>query len=85
MDRLERLESEERALSARRRRLQDRIDFIRSGRAPEGLDAGELERLLDEERELSRRRAELHGQIDAIRLERGMVPGPTERPRLLGS
>ena len=64
---LARLKDEERSISSRRRRLHDRIDFIRSGRAdPAGADE-RLERLLEEERQLSDRRRELHRAIDALR------------------
>ena len=83
--RLARLESDERALSTRRRRLHDRIDFMRSGAAPEAPDTeAQLERLRSEEHELSLRRRELHAEIDALRVKLGQEPGPRERPRLLG-
>ena len=64
------LEAEERSLSARRARLQNRIDFLRSGG---GGSAGEvadtLEDLVTEEREVSTRRRALHAEIDAVRAE----------------
>ena len=83
--RLAQLESEERAVSSRRRRLHDRIDFMRSGAAVPAPDAEEqLRRLEDEERELSERRRDLHIEIDALRVKLGQQPGPRERPRMLG-
>jgi hypothetical protein len=83
--RLALLESEERAVSSRRRRLHDRIDFMRGGGAVTSSDGdGQLQKLLDEERELSVRRRELHAEIDAIRIRLGQEPGPRQRPRLLG-
>ena len=79
------LESEERAVSSRRRRLHDRIDFMRSGRATPSPDHEQrLAELQEEERHLSERRRELHLQIDALRVKLGQSPGPRERPRLLG-
>ena len=83
--RLAQLEAEERSVSSRRRRLQDRIDFIRSGRSPDAAEAAaQLERLLEEEREASARRRELHLEIDTLRVKLGREPGPRERPPLLG-
>ncbi len=82
---LAQLEAEERAVSTRRRRLHDRIDFMRGGAATQSPDAeAQLQRLQDEERELSLRRRELHVEIDAIRVRLGQEPGPRARPRLLG-
>jgi predicted nucleic acid-binding Zn-ribbon protein len=79
------LESDERAVSSKRRRLHDRIDFMRSGSAVASEDAEmKLQQLQDEERELSERRRELHAEIDALRIRLGQAPGPRERPRLLG-
>jgi chromosome segregation ATPase len=63
------LEEEERALSARRRRLHDRIDFLRGG-AVSDEDPG-LAELTAEEREVSRRRREVHARIDEIRAAAG--------------
>jgi len=57
---LERLEAEERLVSARRRKLHDRMAIF-----PD--DTGELER---QEREVSTRRRELHRQIDELREQR---------------
>lgn len=63
---LERLQEQESALSARRTRLHDRIDFVRSGGAGDGPAAETLlEELLRQERELSELRRELHRQIEA--------------------
>jgi predicted nucleic acid-binding Zn-ribbon protein len=82
---LGRLESEERAISARRRRVHDRIDFLRGGNARRSEeDEARLANLQAEERELSERRHDLHLQIDALRIKLGQAPGPRERPRLLG-
>jgi hypothetical protein len=55
---IDQLEAEERALSAVRRQLHDRIDVF------------EGDKLAERERELSDRRRELHGQIDVLRAER---------------
>ena len=83
--RLAQLESEERTISSKRRRLHDRLDFMRSGGAVASDDHEEkLRQLLEEERELSARRRELHIEIDALRVKLGQQPGPRERPRLLG-
>jgi len=56
----------ERALSAERRRLQDRLDNLRTGGAaasPE-IEADRLRRLEARERAVSERRRRLHRQID---------------------
>lgn len=83
--RLADLESEERGLSARRRRLHDRIDFARGGSAVASPDAEEvLAKLLAEERQVSDRRRALHRQIDELRVLLGQEPGPRRRERLLG-
>jgi predicted nucleic acid-binding Zn-ribbon protein len=83
--RLARLESEERALSSKRRRLHDRIDFLRSsGATPTDDGDPRLQQLQEEEREVSQRRRELHAEIDVLRVKLGQAPGPRERPRLLG-
>jgi len=63
------LEAEEQSLSRQRARLQDRIDFIRSGGS--GLSSAaqveeQLRRLLDKERALSERRSELHTKISEL-------------------
>jgi hypothetical protein len=72
-------------MSSKRRRLHDRIDFMRSGRAVASVDGDtKLLELQEEEREVSRRRRELHAEIDVLRLKLGQAPGPRERPRLLG-
>jgi predicted nucleic acid-binding Zn-ribbon protein len=83
--RLAQLESEERTVSSKRRRVHDRLDFMRSGGAVTSDDHQErLQQLVDEERALSARRRELHIEIDALRVKLGQQPGPRERPRLLG-
>lgn len=69
---LGRLEQEERAISQRRRRLHERIDFVRGSGAQ---DADSLERLAAleaEEKEVSYRRRQLHARIDALRGEVGV-------------
>jgi hypothetical protein len=68
---LGRLEDEERALSAQRRRLQDRIDLFLGGGAPEAVAEDEMRELRQRERELSERRREVHAQIAALRLRSG--------------
>jgi len=72
---LERLEEEELAVSARRRRLHDRIDFLRGTGEPDLEER--LAKLAEEERAISDRRRELHRVIDALRVEFGIgTPGP---------
>ncbi|WP_114797061.1 acetoacetate--CoA ligase [Gaiella occulta] len=67
--RVEALESEERALSARRRRLHDRIDFLRGSGGGDEQTLSRLARLEGEEREVSDSRRALHAEIDALRAE----------------
>ena len=65
-DTLARLQAEERSLSRQRTRLQDRIDFVRSGgggSASVSQVEEQLRALLEKERALSERRAALHSQI----------------------
>jgi hypothetical protein len=63
------LEAEERSLSARRARLQNRIDFLRSGGGgPLDEVADTLDDLVLQEREVSTRRRELHAEIEASRV-----------------
>ncbi len=67
---LEKLTAEERALSVRRSRLQDRIDFLRGGGGGPGEDVTELiEELLRQERDVSEQRRELHERIEIARTE----------------
>ena len=82
---LARLEQEERAASQRRRRLHERIDFIRGNGARDDASVERLEKLEADEREVSRSRRELHGRIDALRGQAaaGVSPGPRARERLL--
>jgi chromosome segregation ATPase len=56
--RIEALEAEERDVSARRRKLHDRLASFPN------------EVTLQQEREISGRRRELHAEIDALRAER---------------
>jgi len=62
---LEQLEHEERLVSARRRKLHDRMAIF-----PD--DSGELAR---QERELSQHRRELHHRIDELREQRNVLRG----------
>jgi hypothetical protein len=64
---LKELEDEERALSASRRRMHDRIDLFGGTDGPEGAAADEMVR---QERELSERRRELQRRIDTLRARR---------------
>jgi hypothetical protein len=83
--RLAELEIEERTVSSKRRRLHNRLDFMRSGAAVSSADHEEQVRKLEqEELEASVRRRELHLEIDALRVRLGQQPGPRERPRMLG-
>ncbi len=63
---LARLRKEERSLSARRTRLHNRIDFLRSGGGGDSAEAAEqLADLERQERELSDERLALHERIEA--------------------
>jgi chromosome segregation ATPase len=62
---LEDLEREERSVSARRRRLHDRIAIF-----PD--ETGEL---AQQEREISQQRRELHRRIDELREQRSRLRG----------
>jgi len=67
---LQRLEAEERTLSARRTRLQDRIDFLRGGGGGPVEESAELiADLQRQEREVSEQRLELHERIEIARAE----------------
>jgi hypothetical protein len=81
---LEKLEEEERMVSTRRRRLHDKIEFLKTTGVDEPDVAERLEKVEEEEREVSQRRRELHAQIDALRKELGIEPGPPARERGLG-
>ena len=68
-DRLARLRAVERSLSQQRTRLQDRIDFIRSGgsgSASAKQVEDQLRVLLGKERVLSERRSAVHAQIGEL-------------------
>jgi hypothetical protein len=74
------LEREERRLSAKRRRLQERIDFLQAGGG--GFAESALEQLASlrqTESELSRQRRELHVQIDSLRTAAGLPSYRDER------
>jgi uncharacterized coiled-coil protein SlyX len=64
--RLEQLENEERSLSARRRKLHDRMAIFPAS-----------EELAEQERALSKLRRELHQQIDELR-ERRSASGKSD-------
>ncbi len=67
MSALDRLREEERSLSARRVRLQDRIDFLRTGGGGDTPESAQLLAELErQEREISSLRREVHQQIDAV-------------------
>jgi hypothetical protein len=67
---LAQLNKQERSLSARRVRVQNRIDFLRSGGGgPPSEVADLIAQLEEEERELSRRRRELHDHIELARAQ----------------
>lgn len=76
------LNEEERVVSTRRRRLHDRIDFLRGGgmSGPDG--EAMLAHLLEEEKDVSNRRRELHALIDARRAELGIAAGPEPKDSL---
>jgi hypothetical protein len=64
--RLAQLRKEERSLSARRTRLHNRIDFLRSGGGGDSAETAELLADLEgQERELSDERQALHERIEA--------------------
>jgi hypothetical protein len=72
-ERLAELEREERGLSAKRRRVQERIDFLQAG--GDGFaerSVEHLESLRQAEAELSRRRRDLHVRIDSLRTAAGL-------------
>jgi hypothetical protein len=73
VDLLAGLVQEERALSVRRPRLRERIDFLRATGSGD-MDAERLARLEAEEREVSRLRRELHARIDGLRAGSGPEP-----------
>lgn len=70
--RLDELEAEERAVSAERRRLHDRLNAFHNEAAAE------------REAELSQRRKKLHREIDALRVKVGRAPGATRAPKEQG-
>jgi chromosome segregation ATPase len=69
---LEKLEAEERTVSTRRRRLHERIEFLRGTGLQEPEAAERLAKLDAEQQEVSAQRRELHAQIDALRAELGL-------------
>jgi hypothetical protein len=69
LDELGQAEDDERRISARRRRLHDRIDFLRLNGHADGtaVTADQLELLHEEERALSAARRALHERIAELR------------------
>ena len=68
-DLLAKLQAEERSLSLKRTRLQDRIDFIRgggSGLASAAQVEEQLRLLLEKERAVAERRSAVHSQISEL-------------------
>ena len=64
------LNDEERVLSARRRKLHDRIDFLRAGGGGPLEEVAELLAKLEaEEREVSAARRAIHARIDVVMAE----------------
>jgi hypothetical protein len=63
------LEEEERRVSRERRRLHDRIDFIRGNGVHDPATFDQLATLSGQEREISDRRRAMHREIDALRAE----------------
>jgi hypothetical protein len=63
---LTQLAEEERSLSAKRRRLHDRMDIFSGASGAEGAAAAERRA---EERALSERRREIHAQISELRAQ----------------
>jgi cell division protein FtsB len=62
---LAQLRKEERSLSARRTRLHNRIDFLRSGGGGDpALAADQIAELERQEREISQQRREVHERIE---------------------
>jgi predicted nucleic acid-binding Zn-ribbon protein len=73
------LNEEERSISVRRRRLHDRIDFLRAGGGGPLEDVAELLASLErEEREVSAYRRELHERIELMRAEMQRSRGSTQ-------
>jgi hypothetical protein len=67
------LEQEERRLSAKRRWLQERMDFLRAGGGGFTEHTNQqLEQLRDVEKATSRQRRELHHRIDDMRAAAGL-------------
>jgi hypothetical protein len=64
---LAQLEDEERAISRRRQKLHERIDFVRASAFGDPGAEARLVHLEAEERELSRERRELHACIDELK------------------
>jgi chromosome segregation ATPase len=78
---LARLELEERSVSQRRRRLHERIDFIRGSNAQDEETLERLAKLVAEEKEVSEHRRELHIRIDALRSQGAAATTSGSKPK----
>ena len=65
-DSVQRLEQEERAISRRRRNVQDRMDWVRNLGAHDESSRERLARLEAEEKELSSQRRQIQQRLDAL-------------------
>lgn len=70
----------ERNLSAQRRTLHARIDFIRTQGSSSNIVAHQLAHLMQKERALSDQRARLHDEIDQLRAVKHARTPRTDRP-----
>ena len=66
-DSVQKLEQEERAISRRRRNLQDRMDFVRNMGADDESSRERLIRLEAEEKDISAQRRHIQQRLDALR------------------
>ncbi|HXY17329.1 MAG TPA: hypothetical protein VEH79_04075 [Gaiellaceae bacterium] len=66
-DSVQRLEQEERAISRRRRNLQDRMDFVRHLGTQDASSRERLTKLEAEEKDISAQRREIQQRLDALR------------------
>jgi predicted nucleic acid-binding Zn-ribbon protein len=74
-DPLSELERHERALSLRRRRLHDRIDFLRAGGGGDTAAVNDLIAELErQEREVSAERRRIQERVDALRAQAAQPP-----------
>ena len=75
------LELEERAISQRRRRLHERIEFVKGSGVQDATSLERLAALEAEEKEISRCRRELHRRIDALREQAAASTPPGREPK----